>query len=292
MVSAALDKAAVLIEALPYIRQFKDATFVIKYGGSVMQEPSLQTALMLDLILLKHIGINPVLVHGGGPEITGLLEQLGLTTQFINGLRVTGPEVMRVVQMVLAGQVNKDIVSALNNCGGRAIGLTGLDGPLLEVEPISSVLGRVGRVKQVYPEPLIMLNKEGYIPVVASLGLGPDGESYNINADLVAGELAVALQATKLIMLTDVTGIVQDKGDRKELVSQLTPESARELLSLGQVSGGMLPKLESCIMAVEGGVSRAHIIDGRISHSLLLEIFTHTGIGTMLAANHGLKEES
>ncbi len=290
MVSAALNKAAVLIEALPYIRKFYGATFVIKYGGSVMRESVPRSSLMLDLVLLKHIGINPVLVHGGGPEINDLLEKLALSSDFVNGLRVTSPDVMRVVQMVLSGQVNKDIVAALNSSGGRAIGLSGLDGPIIRVEPISEELGRVGRITEVNPRSLQMLSKDGYIPVLASLGLGPDGHSYNINADLVAGEVAVALNAAKLIMLTDVEGISQTIEGRKKLISQLNPGTAETLLHSGAISGGMLPKLEACIYAVRGGVGRAHIIDGRQDHSLLLEIFTDTGIGTMVTPDNGEDE--
>ncbi|MBO8127059.1 MAG: acetylglutamate kinase [Firmicutes bacterium] len=283
MIAAATDKAAVLIEALPYIRKFYGATFVVKYGGSVMRDEGPRTSLMLDLILLKHIGINPVLVHGGGPEINSLLAEFGQKPEFVGGLRVTTPQTMEVVQMVLSGRVNKDIVSGLNRHGGKAVGVSGLDGPILEVEPVSAELGRVGRVIKVDPAPLKMLSREGYIPVVASLGLGPGGESYNINADLAAGELAVALQAAKLIILTDVEGVFTDEDGRPQLVSQLTPKSARALLESGAIKGGMIPKLESCLKAVESGVGRAHIIDGRRKHSLLLEIFTDTGIGTMLA---------
>lgn len=293
MVSAALNKAAVLVEALPYMQRFYGQTFVIKYGGSVMKEKAAGAALMLDIVLLKHIGINPVLVHGGGPEINAMLTKLALESEFKNGLRVTDPATMQVVQMVLSGQVNKDIVNLLNDCGGRAIGLTGLDGPLIEVKPAAPELGRVGQVKKVNSDPLIMLSQKGYIPVVASIGRGPHGESYNINADLVAGELAAALGAAKLILLTDVEGIFAEQEGVRRLVSQLTPSSGQKLLESGQVAGGMIPKLTACIQAVEAGVGRAHIIDGRVAHSLLLEIFTDTGIGTMVAeeCNRGEEKE-
>ncbi|MDI3281565.1 MAG: acetylglutamate kinase, partial [Bacillota bacterium] len=269
-----IQKANVLIEALPYIRKFFGRTFVVKYGGNAMTDPELKRSVILDLVLLKFIGINPVIVHGGGPEINGLLKRLGMEATFVNGLRVTDAPTMEVVQMVLIGKVNKELVSLIDQSGGRAVGLSGLDGHLIEALPLDPGLGYVGRVGRINAQLLHLLSREGYIPVVSSVGLGPDGHAYNINADTVAGELAVALEAEKLIMLTDVEGIFARRGDPASLISSLPVARARALIAAGEIDGGMIPKVEACIRAVEGGVGRTHIIDGRLLHSMLLEIFT------------------
>lgn len=288
-----IEKANVLIEALPYIRTFFGKTFVIKYGGNAMQSEALKHAVMHDVILLKYVGVNPVLVHGGGPEIDQLMHRLGKKPERIRGMRVTDAETMEIVQMVLVGKVNQEIVSLINRFGGKAVGLSGKDGNLIVArkhpghtvpgeEPID--LGFVGEIEKVNPHMIQVLAREGYIPVISSIGVGYDGESYNINADLVAGELAAALRADKLIMLTDVEGIFADPRERSSLISALEAERARQMIADGQIDGGMIPKVEACIRAMEGGVARTHIVDGRMLHSLLLEIFTDKGIGTMVVA--------
>lgn len=289
-----IEKASVLIEALPYIRTFFGKTFVIKYGGHAMKDPELKKAVILDVILLKYVGLNPILVHGGGPEINQLAERLGKESAFVQGHRVTDEEMMEIVQMVLVGKVNQEIVSLINKYGGKSIGLSGKDGNLIvakrrvghvaqenggEPEPID--LGYVGDVESINPEPLHLLSNEGFIPVVSSVGVGLDGESLNINADAVAGHLAVALKAEKLIVLTDVEGISGDS-DGGELISSLRREEATHLIAEEVITGGMIPKVEACLHALEAGVSRTHIIDGRMMHSILLEIFTDKGIGTMV----------
>ncbi|MDI6870714.1 MAG: acetylglutamate kinase [Bacillota bacterium] len=278
-------KARTLSEALPYIRRFYGRTFVVKYGGSAMGDRTTRESVMRDLVLLKYIGINPVVVHGGGPEITALLKRLGKETSFVNGRRVTDDETMEVAQMVLVGKVNKELVNLINLHGGRAIGLSGLDAGLIRVKPAAGgTLGRVGEVVSIDPEPLHVLSREGYLPVIATVGVGPDGESYNINADLVAGDLAVALGAEKLIMLTDVEGLRADPADPGSLLPAVTAAEAKQLVESGAIEGGMIPKVEACVRAAEGGVARTHIIDGRVLHALLLEIFTDRGIGTMVQA--------
>lgn len=294
-----IEKANVLIEALPYIRTFFGKTFVIKYGGSAMKDEELKKAVMLDVILLKYVGLNPVLVHGGGPAISEMMGKMGKVPTFVDGHRVTDAETMEIVQMVLVGKINKEIVSLINKYGGRAVGLSGKDANLIiarkrmaapavqvggshgDVAPAVD-LGYVGDIETINPEMLHLLGREGYIPVISSIGVGYDGESYNINADAVAGELAAALKAEKLIMMTDVEGILEDPKDPRTLVSALEVEHARRLIGRGKIAGGMIPKVEACIRAVEAGVSRTHIIDGRTQHSLLLEIFTDKGIGTMV----------
>ncbi|MBO2520993.1 MAG: acetylglutamate kinase [Firmicutes bacterium] len=294
MVNGSIQKAEVLIEALPYIRTFFGKTFVIKYGGSAMTDPELKKAVMLDVILLKYVGLNPVIVHGGGPEISRTMERLGKEPVFVGGHRVTDAETMEIVQMVLVGKVNQEIVSLINKYGGKAVGLSGKDGNLIVARrrrgavsqsPASEGevdLGFVGDVESVNPEPIRLLSEKGYIPVIAPVGVGLEGESYNINADAVAGHLAAALKADKLIMLTDVEGIFADPEDRTTLISSLRTEQAHRMIQDGQIAGGMIPKVEACIRALEGGVARTHIIDGRKMHSLLLEIFTDQGIGTMV----------
>ncbi|HHP50827.1 MAG TPA: acetylglutamate kinase [Moorella mulderi] len=289
-----LEKAAILIEALPYIREFYGKTVVIKYGGHAMLNCELKRAVMQDIVLMHLVGMKPVVVHGGGPEITRLLERLGKKTEFIQGQRVTDSDTMEVVEMVLVGKVNKEIVTNLQRYGGKAVGLCGKDGGLIEAEKewvhvrgengeeeIRDI-GFVGKVKKIHPEIVEILISQGYIPVVAPVGVGPQGESYNINADLVAGELAVALKADKLVLLTDVEGILADPRDPQSLISALEVSRIPDLIQRGVISGGMIPKVRCCIRALEGGVRRTHIIDGRTPHSILLEIFTNKGIGTMV----------
>lgn len=291
-----IEKANVLIEALPYIRTFFGKTFVIKYGGNAMVSPELKKAVMLDVILLKYVGLNPVLVHGGGPEIDHMMKRLGKTPAFAGGLRVTDADTMEIAQMVLVGKVNQEIVSMINQYGGKAVGLSGKDGNLIIARkrphqtvqgngrPEAVDLGYVGDVETVNPRIIQILSNEGYIPVISSVGVGLDGESYNINADVVAGELAAALKADKLIMLTDVEGIFEDPSRPDTLISALQIETARTLIERGAIGSGMIPKVEACMKAVESGVSRTHIVDGRRLHSILLEIFTDQGIGTMVVS--------
>lgn len=294
--NSVIAKAEVLVEALPYMRTFVGKTFVIKYGGSAMEDEALKRSICLDLVLLKYIGIHPVIVHGGGPEITRFMQKLGKQPTFVNGLRVTDAETMEIAQMVLAGKVNKEIVTLLNQHGGKAVGLTGKDGDMIiarkrpaEVcvdpgtgEPVTVDLGYVGDIDRVETSLVATLSSEGYIPVLASIAVGYDGESYNINADYVASEVAQALKAEKLIVLTDVEGILEDPKREDSIISSLTVEKARQMVASGQIDGGMIPKVEACIRAVEGGVTRTHIIDGKLLHSMLLEIFTDEGIGTMV----------
>ena len=285
------EKAKTLIEALPYIRTFYGKTFVIKYGGHAMQDRELRQAVILDLVLLRYIGVRPVVVHGGGPEITAMLQRVGKETEFVQGLRVTDGETMAIVQMVLVGKINHDLVAEINCQGGKAVGLSGKDGNLVvarKYRPKSDGnggrvdLGFVGEVEAIDPRLVVNLADQGYIPVIAPVAVGPDGESFNINADTVAGELAAALQAEKLIMLTDVEGILTNPRDLKTLLSTLQVAQAAAMIKEGRIDGGMIPKVEACARALERGVGRTHIIDGRQLHSLLLEIFTDKGIGTMV----------
>lgn len=286
-----IQKASVLVEALPYIRAFFGKTFVIKYGGSTMGEAA-DRSVALDVTLLRYVGVKPVLVHGGGPAITEMMKSLGKQPRFVNGRRVTDAETMQLVRMVMMGGINIDIVSTINRFGGKAVGLSGHDGQLIvarkrmeraESEGSAPVdLGYVGDVEQIHPEIIHQLTDLGYIPVVAPIGVGHDGESYNINADSVAGELAAALKADKLIILTDVEGILAEPGNPASLISALEVSRARQMIQQGIISAGMIPKVEACIRALEAGVPRTHIIDGRIEHALLLEIFTDRGIGTMV----------
>jgi len=285
-----ISKATVLIEALPYIRRFYQKNIVIKYGGHAMVDERLKRGFALDIVLLKYIGLNPVVVHGGGPQIGRTLDRLGKKSEFRQGMRVTDAETMDVVEMVLVGKVNKEIVALINQHGGQAVGLSGKDGRLIEASKLHLYkdqgedkppelidIGMVGEVKAVHPEIIQTLEASRFIPIIAPVGVGEHGETYNINADLVAGAVAAALKASKLILLTDVPGVLDGEG---KLVSSMNVERTGELIGKGIIKGGMLPKVRCALDALSEGVEKAHIIDGRVEHALLLEIFMDTGIGT------------
>ncbi|MBX6378198.1 MAG: acetylglutamate kinase, partial [Clostridia bacterium] len=283
------EKAAVLVEALPYIRRFRGKTVVVKYGGHAMAG-DLEEAVLKDLVLMKFVGMQPVLVHGGGPAISGWLARLGIESRFVDGLRVTDRDTVEVVQMVLAGRINKDLVARLQALGARGVGLCGIDGGLFLARRQAYVdrsgtpqdLGFVGEIAAVAPEIVTSLAEAGYIPVVASVAADEAGVVYNVNADLAAGALAAALGAAKLILLTDVPGILREPGRPETLFSVLTAADLRRLVAEGVVTGGMIPKAEACLQALAGGVEEAHILDGRRPHALLLEVFTERGVGTMI----------
>lgn len=280
-----IEKAEILMEALPYIREFAGKTLVIKYGGAAMENPALKEGFALDVILLRYVGMSPVIVHGGGPQIGSMMKRLGKEPRFVSGMRVTDEETVEIVEMVLVGRINKEIVGLINLHGGKAVGLSGKDGKLilarkmLQRTPDGEAvdIGLVGEVEEVNPAIIDLIVTSGFIPVIAPVGVGASGETYNINADLVAGEVAAALRAEKLIHLTDVEGIVGEGG---RLISTLSQKEARRLMEAGVIEGGMLPKVASSLTALAGGTAKAHIIDGRVSHALLLEIFTKEGIGT------------
>ena len=271
----AAERARVRVEALPYIKRFHGQKVVIKLGGSAMEK---KEETLLDIVLLRYVGLYPVLVHGGGPEITAMSERLGIPASFKDGLRITDEATIEVVKMVLTGKINPDLVATLNRLGGQAVGMSGEDGPSIIAEAEDPELGYVGRVTQVNPEPIEALIARGYIPVIASIGLGYDGHSYNINADTVAAEIAVGLGASKLILLTDVPGVHGPDGG---VISELKGPEATAMIASGAASGGMIPKLKACLRALDG-VPFAHIIDGRTPHAVLLELFTEAGIGTMV----------
>lgn len=279
-----ITKAAVLVEALPYIKAFFGKTLVVKYGGKAMVDEELKRAVILDIILMHYVGMRPILVHGGGPQIDRAMKRAGLKPKRVGGLRVTDPETMRIVEQVLVGEINQEIVSLINCHGGSAVGLSGKDGGLIKARKASPVkggegvdLGLVGEVVEINPSILRTLERDGFIPVVAPTSFGEDGATYNINADLVAGELAAALSAEKLILLTDTDGILDRDG---KLLSTLNRGEVEGLIEDGTISEGMLPKVQACLTALHGGVRKTHIINGTIPHALLLEIFTEKGIGT------------
>ncbi len=290
-----ITRAKVLIEALPYIREFNEKTVVIKYGGHAMVDEGLKKSFALDVILLKYIGLNPVIVHGGGPQINRFLEKMQITPSYIQGMRVTDGETMDVVEMVLVGKVNKEIVGLINHCGGKAVGLSGRDGDLVQARKMRILsrpevenappelidLGRVGEVTRVNPNILETLDTQDFIPVIAPVGVGEDGQAYNINADLVAGAIAAELNAVKLILLTDVEGVQDGSGS---LLSSIGQDQIEQMIDSGVIQGGMIPKLRCCGSAIRDGVGKAHIVDGRREHAILLEIFTHQGIGTEIIA--------
>jgi acetylglutamate kinase len=279
-----LAKAGILAEALPYIREFSGKTVVIKYGGHAMEDAALADLFARDVVLMRLVGINPVVVHGGGPQITDLMRRLGKEPEFVDGLRVTDAESVDIVRMALVGKVNREIVASLNQHGSYAVGLSGEDAGLIKVEMRDERLGFVGDVTSIDPSIVHRLVNEELIPVIATVGVDELGQAYNVNADTVAGAIALALQAEKLVYLTDVAGLYRDYGDESTLISRTDVDGIAEMLASGRADGGMIPKLQSCIEALDGGVRRAHVLDGRIPHALLLEFFTDEGIGTMIDA--------
>ncbi len=275
-----IDKAAVLVEALPYMRRCVGKTIVIKYGGAAMTDETLRASFAVDVVLLKHIGVRPVIVHGGGPQIGATLELMGRESTFVDGRRVTDDATMEVVEMVLGGKVNREIVELIQQAGGRAVGLTGSDGAMIRVRRSSNPeLGRVGEVVSVDPSVISAVASKEFVPVVAPIGVDHSGLTYNVNADEAASAVATALSAEKLILVTDVEGV---RDERDQLIHQLSVEEAHKLIAERTIRGGMIPKVECCIGALEGGVARTFIIDGRILHAVLLEIFTDSGVGTLL----------
>lgn len=282
--SSHAQQAATLVEALPYIQKFTGKTIVIKYGGNTMISQELRHAVMSDIILLSLVGIRVVVVHGGGPEISDMLKKVGHTSRFVDGLRYTDQETMDIVQQILCGKVNKDLVALIGRLGGQAIGLCGLDGALFEAECLDEKYGLVGRITGVHPQPVENALLAGYIPVVSTVAVGTDAETaYNINADTAAAKLAEALHAEKLILLTDVRGLLRDPKDEETLIHVLRTKDVPALVADGTISGGMIPKIDCCVDAISGGVDRVHILDGRIPHSILIELLSDKGIGTMLA---------
>ncbi len=289
-------KAEILIEALPYIQTFAGKTIVIKYGGAAMENDSLKHSVMQDVVLMKYIGMNPVVVHGGGNQISEWMQRVGKEAEFVQGLRVTDAETVEIAEMVLAGVINKEIVSLINLHGGKAVGLCGKDANLIRVQKhypqvvdengktTSVDIGFVGEIVGVKPDVLLTLDQEGYIPVLAPNGVGDDDCTYNINADTMAGEIAAALNAEKLILLTDQRGILQDLNDESSLLSRIRTTEIEGLVADEVIGSGMLPKVEACVTALKGGVWKTHIIDGRINHAILLEVFTQSGIGTEIVA--------
>ncbi len=278
-------RAEILSEALPYIQQWAGKSIVVKYGGAAMTDPEMQRSVAQDVVLLRYVGIEVVVVHGGGQRISEMMSRLGIEPKFVGGLRVTNAETMQIAQMILVGDVNPQLVSLINAAGGRAVGLSGKDASIIlcrKKESAQGDLGFVGEIVKIDTEVIRALTAAGYIPVISSIGTDTDGQSYNINADTVAGELAVALPACKLVTLSDVQGLMADADDPDTLISEVTVSETEALLAEGKVSEGMIPKLESCVQAVRGGVDHAHLIDGRVPHALLMELFTDAGIGTMV----------
>ncbi|MBN1613183.1 MAG: acetylglutamate kinase [Deltaproteobacteria bacterium] len=289
-VKKSMERADILVEALPYIKRFYNKTIVVKYGGNAMIDEELKNKFAMDVVMMKYIGINPVIVHGGGPQIGSYLKKLGKDSRFVQGMRVTDEETMDIVEMVLAGKVNKEIVGLINQHGGRAVGLSGKDGGLILAEkyylseekrkdtpPEIIDIGLVGKVRTINAELIRSLTQEGFIPVIAPTGVGEHGETYNINADIVSGEVAASLEAEKLILLTDVEGVLDEKG---HLINTMNDKQALRMIETGVVDGGMFPKVKCCLKALKGGVRKAHIVDGRLKHAILLEMFTDEGIGT------------
>lgn len=295
MYEEAKKKAAILVEALPYIQRFQGKVVVVKYGGNAMINEELKQAVFQDIVLMKLVGMNPVLVHGGGPEITDMLRRLGKETRFVNGLRYTDKEVLEIAEMVLVGKINKEIVAGLNFYGASALGMCGKDGGMIKAEKYFHTqvaedgtnkqvdIGYVGKVKAVDNQVLLDVISQGYIPVVAPIGIGDDQQTYNINADFMAGEIASSLKADKFVLLTDTEGIYEGgiEGDKK-IFKSLHVDDTEQLIRGGIISGGMIPKINCCVDALNRGVNKVHIIDGRIPHSVLLEIFTNEGVGTMI----------
>mgnify|MGYP001827226555 FL=1 len=297
--ASALNIAQVLTEALPYIQRFTGKTIVVKFGGNAMVDQELHDSFARDVVLMKLVGMNPVVVHGGGPQIGSLLEKLNIHTEFVDGMRVTDAQTMDVVEMVLGGSVNKEIVSSINRSGGKAIGVTGKDGQLIRARKLKVTrnspgvtaseiidIGHVGEVEQIDTQVLELITGSDFIPVIAPIGVGEDGSTYNINADLVAGKIAQVMQAEKLMLLTNVSGLLDKEGD---ILTGLTTEQVDGLIADGTISGGMLPKIGCALDAVKSGVASAHIIDGRVPHAVLLEVFTDEGIGTLITNRRSAK---
>jgi acetylglutamate kinase len=285
--ATAHEKSHVLAEALPYIREFSGKTVVIKYGGHAMEDPALADLFAQDVVLMRLVGMRPVVVHGGGPQITDLMRRLGKEPEFHEGLRVTDAETVEIARMALVGKVNRDVVAAINQHGSYAVGLSGEDAGLIQVEQHDERLGYVGAIRHIDPSILHRLVREELIPVVATIGMGEAGQAYNVNADTVAGAIAEALGAEKLVYLTDVAGVYSDFPDPDSLVSRIDADGLEALIADGKVSEGMIPKLTSCVHALRNGVTRAHVLDGRLPHALLLEFFTREGIGTMVSGSAG-----
>lgn len=275
------ERARILVHALPYIQKYTGKIIVVKYGGNAMTNEHLKNSVMRDMILLSLVGVKVVLVHGGGPEITDMLSLIGKETQFVNGLRVTDKETVEVAQMVLSGKINKSLVNLIQNMGGKALGLSGVDGHMIEARVKDERLGFVGEITNVNVQPLFDVMEKGYIPVVSTVGCDKEGNIYNINADTAAAKIAGELHAEALISMTDISGILRDKNDPSTLISQITVEEAPALIADGTINGGMIPKVECCVNAINWGVHRVFIIDGRVSHSILIETLTDEGIGTM-----------
>jgi acetylglutamate kinase len=285
-----LSKAEILTEALPWIKSTWGSVVVVKYGGAAMTDPALREHVASDIVLMKLVGINPVIVHGGGPEISSFMDRLNMPVEFFDGMRVTDDAAMEVVKMVLVGKVNKELVSAINAHGRLAVGIAGDDGNMIKARPISPRLGRVGEVESIDTTVVTNLIDDGFIPVIATVGYGEDGGSYNINADLVAGDLAAALGAAKVIFLTDVDGLYADFEDKASLISALSLQEAEELIAADALFSGMIPKVGASARALRGGVLRAHILNGTVPHALLLEVYTDEGVGTMITADGGREE--
>ncbi len=283
-----IEKAKVLSEALPYFRQFYGKTVVVKYGGSAMEDPKIRETTASDIVLMKYVGMNPVVVHGGGKAISEVMAKMGKEPAFHKGMRITDEETKDIVEMVLVGRVNKEVVTLISRAGGNAIGISGKDGNLIQSTKFSPDdsedvdIGFVGKVSRINPDPIRALEQSGYIAVVAPIGFGDDGQTYNINADSVAGAIAAALNAEKLVLLTDTPGILRKQGDESSLISTLGLAEIKKLIKEGVIEGGMIPKVEACECALKAGVRKTHIVDGRILHALLLEIFTDKGVGTQI----------
>jgi len=286
-----IEKARTLVEALPYIRELFQKTVVIKFGGSVLYDQAVRERTAKDIVLMKYVGMNPVLVHGGGRAISQALDSMGIKTEFRQGMRVTDERVVKIVEMVLVGGENKELVAAINRAGGRAVGVSGKDSDMIFAEKLMVPgttgdemvdIGFVGSITRVDPTVLDSLDKAGYIPVIAPVATDADGETWNVNADVAAGEVAGALKAEKLVFLTDTPGILGDEADEQSLISAITLDEVEELISRGAIGGGMIPKVKACCSALRHGVGKTHIIDGRVPHALLLEVFTNTGVGTQV----------
>jgi len=284
MILSAKDKAHVLLESLSYIKKFHNQTVVIKYGGNAMINEELKNCVIRDISLLKYVGLNPVIVHGGGPEITKMMNHFGKKAQFVNGLRVTDEETMKMTELVLLGSIAPQIVSLFNMNDVKALGLSGKDGKIIEASQRDKNLGFVGKIEKINTDLITSVIEKGYVPIISPIGIGKNGESYNINSDEVAGAIATSLKAKKLILITDVEGVMEDYKNPSTLISHINKAEAQKYIQNGVITGGMIPKINCCTSAVAGGVERCHIIDGREYHSILLEIFTNDGIGTMITA--------